>query len=181
MLSLLILLFPDFCCAFPPDAVIPWFLLCCPSCFQVFPIPVMLIPPEHLSQSHFPSSGEGICLGFVPGCLGIAAVGFGWVTPGSLPIYNPLVLSGLMWINVIKNSSINEWSLLIAGSWASPTISLDGSEASAAPGDQSQGEIWLCVESSAAQWIRCSENIPHPGEQNSGAHIKAAFLGPVIL
>lgn len=138
----------------------------------VFPIPVML-PVAHPSWapliSHFPSSGEGICLGFVPACLGIAAVGFGWAIPGSPPIYNPLVLSGMMWINVIKNSSINEWSLLIAGSWASPTISLDGSEASAAPGDQSQGEIWVCVESSAAQRIRCSQNIPHPGEQNSGA------------
>lgn len=53
----------------------------------------------------------------------------------------------------------------IAGSWTTTPFTVDGFEATAVTRDQSQGEIWLCVESSATERVCCSQNIPHSGKQ----------------
>lgn len=52
---------------------------------------------------------------------------------------------------------------LISGSWTTTAFTIDGFEATAVARDQSQGTIWVCVESSAAEWVCCSQNIPYPG------------------
>lgn len=40
---------------------------------------------------------------------------------------------------------------LLSGSWTTPTFTSDGFEAVAVTRDESQGKIWLCLESSATK------------------------------